>query len=142
MATVAALDEAPCTRAVQGSAEVRDSRRLETWAYVALALGLVLYILAIWLQVYIDTRKLASPLPDHCAESHRRWRLRTAFVFLIWSVLGGFTLPFGIGWPVLIAAYVWYVYRVVRGGIGFARRRPVGLMRPRRGDHSGAGNQV
>lgn len=109
-----------------------DVRRLGQWAYVALALGLVLYIIAIWFQVYVDTRKLPAPLPDVYAESHRRWRLRTAMVFLIWSVVGGLTLPFGVGWFVLIPAYVWYVYRIVRGVLWFALGRPIGLVRDRR----------
>lgn len=105
-----------------------NARRLGAWAYVALALGLVLYIVAIWAQVFIDTRKLA-PSTDRFAESHRRWRLRTTLIFLVWSILGGLTLPFGIGWIVLVPAWVWYAYRIVRGITAFGMRRPVGLAR-------------
>lgn len=114
-----------------GRARANSARRLGGWAYVALALGLVLYIVAIWVQVFIDTRRLAPQAGDACAESHRRWRLRTAFIFLVWSILGGLTLPFGIGWLVLIPAYLWYVYRVVRGVIAYAKRRPIGVARAR-----------
>lgn len=104
-----------------------QTRRLGTWAYAALAFGLVLYIVAIWAQVFIDTRMLASPTPDRCAESHRRWRMRTALIFLVWSIMGGLTLPFGIGWFVLIPAYIWYVYRVARGVVWFALGWPIGI---------------
>jgi uncharacterized membrane protein len=89
--------------------------RLGMLAYAALALGLVLYIVAIWAQVYIDTRKVRIVAPNPYFESHRHWRMRTALVFLIWSVLGGLTLPFGFGWLILIPAYAWYLYRVAKG---------------------------
>lgn len=118
------------------------ARRLGQWAYVGLALGLVLYIVAIWFEVYVDTRNLASVPRDLCAESHRRWRLRTAFVVLVWSVLGGLTLPFGVGWFVLIPAYAWYVYRVVRGVAWFALGRPIGVPRTRPDGRVTQGNRT
>ncbi len=104
-----------------------NATRLNVYAYAALALGLVLYIIAIWAQVYIDTRKTREVAPDAYLEGHRHWRMRSALVFLIWSVLGGFTLPFGIGWLVLIPAWLWYAYRVVKGSVWFALGRPLGM---------------
>lgn len=92
-----------------------SAARLAVYAYAALALGLVVYIIAIWFQVFIDTHKARAVAPDAYFEGHRHWRMRTALVFLIWSVLGGLTLPFAIGWFVLIPAYIWYAYRVVKG---------------------------
>lgn len=111
------------------------ARRLGTYAYAALALGLVLYILAIWVQVFIDTRKDRAVAPNLYFEGHRHWRLRTALLFLIWSVLGGLTLPFGIGWFIVIPAYAWYFYRVVKGIVYFRLGRPLGIARTPR--HSG-----
>lgn len=105
-----------------------DARQLGALAYASLLLGLVLYVAAIWLEVIIDTRKLAVPTSDLVAESHRHWRLRTTLMFLLWSVLGLITTPITIGWFVLIPAYIWYVYRVVRGAIWFARGRPIGAV--------------
>lgn len=102
-------------------------RRRDTLAYICLGLGLVLYILAIWGQVYLDTHATQRSASDVVSESHRHWRLRTALVFLIWSVLGGLTLPFGIGWLVLIPAYAWYLYRVIKGAVYFRLGRPVGV---------------
>jgi len=103
-----------------------NARQLAAWAYAALLLGLVLYVASIWLQVVIDTRKLAAPTPDLVAESHRRWRLRSTLLFLLWSILGLITTPLIMGWFVLIPAYLWYAFRVIRGAIWFARGLPIG----------------
>jgi uncharacterized membrane protein len=102
--------------------------RLGMLAYVALALGLVLYVLAIWVQVFIDTRKSRIVAPDAYFESHRHWRVRTALLFLIWSILGGLTIPFGFGWLILIPAYAWYLYRVVKGIVYFRLGWTIGFV--------------
>jgi len=98
-------------------------------AYAALAAGAVLYVLALWVEVYVDTRRAADVGIDSFAESHRRWRLRTAFLFLVWTVLGGFTLPLGFGWLFLIPAYLWYLGRVLAGIVFYLRGRPIGMRR-------------
>lgn len=103
-----------------------EARRWGRWAYIALTLGLVLYVVTLWAQVLIDTRKLAVPTRDWVAESHRHWRLRTALLFLLWSILGLVTAPLVIGWFVLIPTWIWTAYRVLYGAILFARNRPIG----------------
>lgn len=106
-------------------------RRQGRIAYAAQVATLPLYILALWLEVYLDTRK-ASVRTDSSLfyESHRRWRIRTSFIFLIWTILSGLAIPFGgIGWPVLILTYVWYAVRVMIGVICWQRGRPIGIRR-------------
>ncbi|MGH8154601.1 MAG: hypothetical protein ACREP0_05090 [Rhodanobacteraceae bacterium] len=114
------------SRVLEGKQHVtaHAARRLGAWAYAALALGLVLYVVAIWLEVFIDTGRL-PPSADLFSESHRHWRLRTSLIFLIWSVLGGLTLPFGVGWFVLIPAWLWYLWRTARGLVCFRLGRPM-----------------
>lgn len=104
-------------------------RRLGWICYGALAAGLVLYIVAIWVEVFLDTRKAAAFSLSMFDESHRHWRVRTTFIFLIWSILGGLTLPLGIGWLFVIPAYAWYVLRVAMGMVQFARGKPIGMRR-------------
>ncbi len=101
--------------------EVRRSRR----AYAALALGAVLFVFTIWYEVYVDTRKDAAEWRDPYLQSHRQWRLRTTFVFLVWSILAGFCVPFGFGAVVFAPLWIWFVYRVAKGGIAFARNRVI-----------------
>lgn len=91
------------------------ARRLGWIAYAALAAGLVLYVLAIWAEVYVDTRAAARLDVDRVAASHRHWRLRTSLLFLIWTIAGGLALPFGFGVPVLLGALIWYLWRLARG---------------------------
>jgi len=100
--------------------------RLGWWCYSLQAAGLLLYIIPIWLEVYIDTRRAREVAVDALSESHRHWRVRTTLMFLIWSILGGFTLPFGVGWLILIPAFVWYALRIAYGALRFARGLPVG----------------
>ncbi len=108
-----------------GSAEA--AARLGRAAYAAQGLGLIFYVLGLWLEVYIDTRKLGRGDTDLFRESHRRWRLRTSLVFLTWTILGGLAVPFGIGWPVLGVAYLWYVLRVMKGWFYWHHDRVIGM---------------
>ncbi len=101
-----------------------------------MALGLVLYVAAIWVEVIIDTRSLATTTTDLVAASHRHWRLRTTLLFLLWSILGLITTPLAIGWFVVVAAWLWYACRVARGALWFARGRPIGGAYLRRAEHA------
>lgn len=101
------------------------ARQLGRIGYGALAAGALLYIITIWLEVYLDTRKASTIAVSRFDESHRHWRVRSAFLFLVWSILGGFTLPLGIGWLFLVPAYLWYVLRVAWGLVCFARGQPM-----------------
>lgn len=94
-------------------------------AYAALVLGLVFYVFAIWYEVFRDTRKDALSCRDPLFQSHRQWRLRTSFLYLVWSILAGFCVPFGLGGLVFIPVWGWYAYRVVRGFTQFARGRMI-----------------
>ena len=112
----------------QGTLELESDEtaaRRSGRAYAALALGAVLFVFAIWYQVYGDTRRDAQAWTDPLLQSHRQWRLRTAFVFLVWSILAGFCVPFGLGALLFAPIWLWFVYRVIRGSVQFARRRVI-----------------
>ena len=106
-----------------GSAEHarRAARRLGWAAYAAQAAGLALYIFAIWAEVLVDTQAARRVGVDRFAEGHRHWRLRTTLLFLIWTVVGGLALPFGVGVPVMAGAVFWYAWRVGRGMVCYAK---------------------
>lgn len=106
--------------------ETQDLHR--SWrAYAALALGTVLFIFSIWYQVYGDTRKDAQSWSDPVLQSHRQWRLRTTFVFLIWTILAGFCVPFAYGLAVMVfvPVWLWFVYRIAKGMFLLARHRVI-----------------
>ena len=105
------------------------SERLGRLAYAVQLASLLLYVLGLWLEVYIDTRKAQDVGDTVFHESHRRWRLRTSFLFLIWSILSGLALPFGFGWPLLVITYGWYALRVLTGCVYWSRGRVIGAGR-------------
>ena len=47
-------------------------------------------------------------------ESHFRWQKATFWYGLLWSVLGGLTAVFLIGYLVLFVVMLWLIYRIAR----------------------------
>ena len=108
----------------------RRARRLAYLGYAAQGTGALLYVFTIWIEVLVDTQLAREVAIDWLSESHRRWRLRTTVLFLVWTILGGITLPYGIGWLCLPPAFAWYAYRVALGLWRLQRGRPVGVRIP------------
>jgi uncharacterized membrane protein len=50
-------------------------------------------------------------------ESHYRWQIRTFWWGLLWGVFGSILLLVIVGWFVLVAAGIWIIYRIVKGGL-------------------------
>jgi len=63
-------------------------------------------------------------------ESHFRWQIRTFWFALLWCAVAGafFITLVGIpvAWIVLVTAGIWVIYRIARGWMTLADRRPVG----------------
>lgn len=58
-------------------------------------------------------------------ESHFDWQIRTFWWGLAWSIIGiALTLVF-VGFAVLFAAWVWMIYRVVKGWLKLNENKPV-----------------
>jgi uncharacterized membrane protein len=59
-------------------------------------------------------------------ESHFGWQIRTFWWGLVWSVLG-FILIFalGLGFIVWFVAWIWMIYRVVKGWLKWNDNQPV-----------------
>ncbi|MGU3496941.1 DUF4870 family protein [Xanthobacteraceae bacterium A53D] len=58
-------------------------------------------------------------------ESHFTWLIRTFWIGLIVGIIGFFTSFILIGVPILIACYIWGIYRVVKGFLAFNDRKPI-----------------
>jgi len=59
-------------------------------------------------------------------QSHFDWQIRTFWWGLLWSVLGFILiLALGLGLLVLFVAWVWAVYRVVKGWLKLTEGKPV-----------------
>jgi uncharacterized membrane protein len=58
-------------------------------------------------------------------ESHFLWQIRTFWYGLLWGVIGGLLLFVLIGWPVLVANFVWVIYRIVKGWLNLNDGKPM-----------------
>ena len=56
-------------------------------------------------------------------ESHFEWQIRTFWFSLLWLVLGGALWLVFIGWLVLAAGSIWYLYRIIKGWLRFSEGR-------------------
>jgi uncharacterized membrane protein len=58
-------------------------------------------------------------------DSHHRWMIRSFWWAILWVVIGAITTFILIGWVILGLAWLWYVYRHVRGLIALANGQPM-----------------
>ncbi|TDR71632.1 DUF4870 family protein [Paludibacterium purpuratum] len=57
--------------------------------------------------------------------SHFTWLIRTFWISLGVAIVGVLTMLIGIGVLILIALWIWHVYRLVAGFLKFNDRRPI-----------------
>jgi uncharacterized membrane protein len=57
-------------------------------------------------------------------ERHFEWQIRTFWFSLLWLVLGGALWLVMIGWLVLAAGSIWYLYRIIKGWLRFSEGKP------------------
>jgi uncharacterized membrane protein len=58
-------------------------------------------------------------------ESHLRWQIRTFWFTLLWGAIGALTWIILIGWFILAATCVWYIYRIVKGWLRLNDNKPM-----------------
>ena len=59
-------------------------------------------------------------------ESHFNWQIRTFWWGLLWGVLGSILIfAFGLGLVVLFVAWIWAIYRVVKGWLKLNDGKPM-----------------
>lgn len=57
--------------------------------------------------------------------SHFTWQIRTFWWGVLWACLGTLTLLLGVGFALLVVAYLWVIYRVVKGFIYWSDEKPM-----------------
>ncbi len=62
---------------------------------------------------------------DDLYDSHHAWMISSFWWALLWVVIGCITIFILIGYAILFVAWVWYVYRHVRGLIAFLNGAPM-----------------
>lgn len=104
----------------------RSARTLTVVVY-GLQLGVfVLPLIPALIGVLINHIKLRD-VRGLVYESHFRWQIRTFWWALLWSLVGSVLIQMGpLGGLILIAVFIWYLYRIVRGFIAWSEERPIG----------------
>lgn len=92
-------------------------------AYGLYALSLFGLLLPCIAAIIVNYIKVDDSLPLYA--SHHRWMIRTFWWGLLWSAIGAVLLLVLVGWAVLVAAWVWWIYRLIRGFLALMEEKPV-----------------
>lgn len=92
-------------------------------AYGLYGIGLLGTVLPLIVALVLNYLRLGESPPLY--ESHHRWMIRTFWWGLLWGVVGGALVFVFIGWAVLFAVFVWWVYRLLKGALALIDDRPV-----------------
>jgi uncharacterized membrane protein len=101
---------------------VEGDRTLLLVAYVLHLVGAIAGLTSI-VGLIINYVKRGSG--DEHFDSHHRWMIRSFWWAILWIVIGCITIFILIGWVILFVAWVWYLYRHVRGLIAFLNGEPM-----------------
>jgi len=58
-------------------------------------------------------------------ESHFTWQIRTFWFSLLWAVIGVITSFILIGFAILFADLIWFIYRIVKGFLALNDNKPI-----------------
>ncbi len=62
---------------------------------------------------------------DELFDSHHSWMIRSFWWAIFWCVVGFVTLIIGVGFVIFFLAWVWYIYRHVRGLLALLNGEPM-----------------
>lgn len=109
--------------AVVESDKFSSKKNLTTVIYALYAASLVVAVTCLVAIVLNYVKK--SDVAGTFLESHFRWQIRTFWFSLLWAILGSMTTFIGIGWLVLGAGFVWFVYRIAKGWLRLTENKPM-----------------
>jgi uncharacterized membrane protein len=103
--------------------KTRSNKTLTTVIYALYAASLFVGIsgLVAIVMNYVKKEDVAGTI----LESHFRWQIRTFWFGLLWAVLGGATFVLVVGWFILFADLVWFIYRIVKGWLRLNENKPM-----------------
>ena len=103
--------------------KVRSNKTLTAVIYALYAASLLVGITCLIAIVmnYVKKEDVAGTF----LESHFRWQIRTFWFSLLWGFLGVITFIIIIGWFILIAGLIWFIYRIVKGWLRLNENKPM-----------------
>ncbi len=99
--------------AVAKSPDLQDNAKKT--ALIIYALYLASFIVGITLLVGVVVAYIYRKDADDWLASHYRFQIRTFWMFVLFSVIGGMSTIVFVGWFVLVFAAVWLIVRCVIG---------------------------
>jgi uncharacterized membrane protein len=103
--------------------KLASAKTLTTVIYALYAASLIVGVTAIVAIVMNYVKK--DDVAGTWIESHFRWQIRTFWFGLLWLIIGTITYVVLIGWVVLPVAYIWFIYRVVKGWLNLNDNKPM-----------------
>ena len=100
-----------------------SDKSLTSLIYLLYALSLVLGVTALVAIVMNYVKR--DDVQGTWLESHFRWQIRTFWFSLLWGILGAITFLLIVGWFILIADLLWFIYRIVKGWIRLNDGKPM-----------------
>lgn len=100
-----------------------SNKSLTTLIYALYAISLVIGITAIAAIIMNYVKK--DDVAGSWLESHFRWQIRTFWFSLLWAVVGGISTMIGVGFVILAADGIWFIYRIVKGWIYLSENKPM-----------------
>ncbi|TPQ26969.1 DUF4870 family protein [Methylomonas sp. HW2-6] len=101
----------------------KSNKTVTTVIYALYAASLLLGITSIVAIVMNYVKK--DDVAGTYLESHFRWQIRTFWFSLLWGIIGFVTFFIVVGWFVLIADLVWFIYRIVKGWLRLNEGKPM-----------------
>ncbi len=101
--------------------DVEKEKRIAVVVY-ALQLASVVFGITLLIAVIINYIK-KEDVQGTWLESHFRWQIRTFWYGLLWGIIGMITSFIFIGTIILIIAYIWVLYRAIKGLISISDKK-------------------
>ena len=94
-------------------------------ALIVYALYLGSFVVGITLLVGVVVAYIYRNDADDWLASHYRFQIRTFWMFVLFSIIGGLLAIVIVGWIVLVFAAVWLIVRCVMGIKRLGERQPI-----------------
>lgn len=86
---------------------------------------LSLFIGLTWIAAVIVHYIKRPEIQDPMLRSHLNWQIRTFWLTLLGFIIGGVLSFFLVGFLVLFAVVIWYLYRMIRGLLALLDNKPM-----------------
>ena len=97
--------------------QVESAKKWTQYTYITMAVGLLFWPAFIAAVIMAYVKK--DDAKGTWTESHTRWIIRTFWFSAMYSVIGVILAFVVIGYFVLLANFIWTIYRVVKGFMRF-----------------------